>query len=65
MNIPYYEYVGILNGLGSRGLTHGLYAAEILVSSLLKEPNSILDSIFNSLKPDRFLIRMWKREQLT
>lgn len=65
MNIPYYESVGILNGLGSRGLTHSLYAAEILVSSLLKEPNSILDSIFNSLKPDRFLIRMWKREQLT
>ncbi|MCW7493939.1 FAD-dependent 5-carboxymethylaminomethyl-2-thiouridine(34) oxidoreductase MnmC [Leptospira sp. 2 VSF19] len=65
INIPYYESVGILNGLGSRGLTHALYAAEILVSTMLKEPNSIPEPIFNSLKPDRFLIRMWKREQLT
>ncbi|MBM9590092.1 FAD-dependent 5-carboxymethylaminomethyl-2-thiouridine(34) oxidoreductase MnmC [Leptospira sp. 201903075] len=67
MQIPYYESVGILNGLGSRGLTHALYSAEILVSSILGEPNNmhISEKIFNSLKPDRFLIRMWKRDQLT
>lgn len=64
MNIPYYESVGILNGLGSRGLTHAFYSAEILVSSMLGEPNPISETTFKSLKPDRFLIRMWKRDQL-
>ncbi|MBM9545475.1 FAD-dependent 5-carboxymethylaminomethyl-2-thiouridine(34) oxidoreductase MnmC [Leptospira sp. 201903074] len=64
MNIPYYESVGILNGLGSRGLTHALYSAEILVSTMLEETNPISEKIFKSLKPDRFLIRMWKRDQL-
>ncbi|PJZ85339.1 FAD-dependent 5-carboxymethylaminomethyl-2-thiouridine(34) oxidoreductase MnmC [Leptospira harrisiae] len=65
MEIPYYESVGILNGLGSRGLTHALYAAEILVSSIFEGQNITSESIFKSLKPDRFLLRMWKREQLT
>ncbi|TGM59320.1 FAD-dependent 5-carboxymethylaminomethyl-2-thiouridine(34) oxidoreductase MnmC [Leptospira vanthielii] len=65
MNIPYYESVGILNGLGSRGLTHALYSAEILVSSMLEETSPISETTFKSLKPDRFLIRMWKRDQLT
>ncbi|EOQ96497.1 tRNA U-34 5-methylaminomethyl-2-thiouridine biosynthesis protein MnmC [Leptospira wolbachii serovar Codice str. CDC] len=65
MNIPYYESVGILNGLGSRGLTHALYSAEILVSSMLEETSPIPETTFKSLKPDRFLIRMWKRDQLT
>lgn len=67
MQIPYYESVGILNGLGSRGLTHALYSAEILVSSILGDQNGtqLSEKIVNSLKPDRFLIRMWKRDQLT
>ncbi|TGL87822.1 FAD-dependent oxidoreductase [Leptospira congkakensis] len=65
IEIPYFENVGILNGLGSRGLTHSLYAAEILVSSMVNEPNIVSEKIFKSLKPDRFLIRMWKRDQLT
>ncbi|TGL45084.1 FAD-dependent 5-carboxymethylaminomethyl-2-thiouridine(34) oxidoreductase MnmC [Leptospira perdikensis] len=65
MKIPYYESVGILNGLGSRGLTHSLYSAEILVSSILGEPNLLPEKISKSLRPDRFLLRMWKRDQLT
>lgn len=64
MNIPYYKSVGILNGLGSRGLTHSLYSGEILVSSMLEETIPISETIFKSLIPDRFLIRMWKRDQL-
>ncbi|XDD47361.1 FAD-dependent 5-carboxymethylaminomethyl-2-thiouridine(34) oxidoreductase MnmC [Leptospira sp. WS39.C2] len=70
--IPYYESVGILNGLGSRGLTHALFAAEILVNQVLNQPTQmpnqkteIPESIIRSLKPDRFLLRMWKRDQLT
>ncbi|TGM35245.1 FAD-dependent 5-carboxymethylaminomethyl-2-thiouridine(34) oxidoreductase MnmC [Leptospira biflexa] len=63
--IPYYESVGILNGLGSRGLTHSLLAAEILVKSILNQTMDIPNNLINSLKPDRFLLRMWKRDQLT
>lgn len=70
--IPYFETVGILNGLGSRGLTHALLAGKILVDQIIKErkENSKLkmeipDRIIQSLKPDRFLLRMWKRDQLT
>ncbi|MCW7481071.1 FAD-dependent 5-carboxymethylaminomethyl-2-thiouridine(34) oxidoreductase MnmC [Leptospira kanakyensis] len=65
IKIPYFEQVGILNGLGSRGLTHSLYAAEILVSSIFKEPDIVSERIFKYLQPDRFLFRMWKRDQLT
>ncbi|TGK96966.1 FAD-dependent oxidoreductase [Leptospira brenneri] len=65
IKIPYFERVGILNGLGSRGLTHSLYAAEILVSSVLEEESPVSEKILKSLKPDRFLLRMWKRDQLT
>lgn len=70
--IPYYESVGILNGLGSRGLTHALLAGEILVNQVLNktmkfldQKNEIPEHIIQSLKPDRFLLRMWKRDQLT
>lgn len=65
MDIPYYKSVGILNGLGSRGLTHALFAAEILVSEMIEGQKITTESISKSLKPDRFLLRMWKREQLT
>ncbi|GBF42536.1 hypothetical protein LPTSP2_18240 [Leptospira ellinghausenii] len=63
--IPYYETVGILNGLGSRGLTHALLAAEILVCDLLSQKLEISDTIKKALKPDRFLLRKWKRDELT
>ncbi|TGM01232.1 FAD-dependent 5-carboxymethylaminomethyl-2-thiouridine(34) oxidoreductase MnmC [Leptospira jelokensis] len=70
--IPYFESVGILNGLGSRGLTHALLAGEILVNQITNQTmdNSKLtmeipEHIIQSLKPDRFLLRMWKRDQLT
>ncbi|MCW7461892.1 FAD-dependent 5-carboxymethylaminomethyl-2-thiouridine(34) oxidoreductase MnmC [Leptospira limi] len=63
--IPYYETVGILNGLGSRGLTHALLAAEILVCDLLSQTLEISDTIKKALKPDRFLLRKWKRDELT
>ncbi|PJZ82095.1 FAD-dependent 5-carboxymethylaminomethyl-2-thiouridine(34) oxidoreductase MnmC [Leptospira meyeri] len=65
MEVPYFESVGILNGLGSRGLTHALFAAEILVSEMFAEEHITSESISKSLRPDRFLLRMWKREQLT
>ncbi|MDF3819284.1 FAD-dependent 5-carboxymethylaminomethyl-2-thiouridine(34) oxidoreductase MnmC [Leptospira sp. 96542] len=62
--IPYYNSVGILNGLGSRGLTHALISAEILARQLLKERPLLEEKIENSIKPDRFLIRMWKQDRL-
>ncbi|XDD43563.1 FAD-dependent 5-carboxymethylaminomethyl-2-thiouridine(34) oxidoreductase MnmC [Leptospira sp. WS60.C2] len=62
--IPYYESVGILNGLGSRGLTHAFFAAEILVNEILNQKQELPEPIIQSLKPDRFLLRMWKRDQL-
>lgn len=70
--IPYFESVGILNGLGSRGLTHSLLAGKILVNLVLGLPKEnpkaemdVPEHIIQSLKPDRFLLRMWKRDQLT
>lgn len=63
--IPYYETVGILNGLGSRGLTHALLAAEILVCDILSQSINISETIRKALKPDRFLLRKWKRDELT
>ncbi|WP_167884387.1 FAD-dependent 5-carboxymethylaminomethyl-2-thiouridine(34) oxidoreductase MnmC [Leptospira ilyithenensis] len=59
--ISYYKDVSILGGLGSRGLNHSLFGAEIVVRESLGEDLPIEQELFEDFKPERFLIRNWKR----
>ncbi|BDA79678.1 hypothetical protein LPTSP3_g26080 [Leptospira kobayashii] len=59
--ISYYKDVSILGGLGSRGLNHSLFGAEIVVRESLGENLPIESDLFEDFKPERFLIRNWKR----
>ncbi|MDZ4727600.1 MAG: FAD-dependent 5-carboxymethylaminomethyl-2-thiouridine(34) oxidoreductase MnmC [Leptospira sp.] len=63
-NIPFYKGIYLLGALGSRGLTHSLFCAEILVREALKEDNIISSELFSNFKPERFLFRNWKRGNL-
>ncbi|WP_411821880.1 FAD-dependent 5-carboxymethylaminomethyl-2-thiouridine(34) oxidoreductase MnmC [Leptospira sp. 'Mane'] len=60
-NLSYYQNVFLLAGLGSRGLNHSLLGAEIMVSESLGEELPVSKELFEDFKPERFLIRNWKR----
>jgi tRNA U-34 5-methylaminomethyl-2-thiouridine biosynthesis protein MnmC len=59
--IPYHKNTFVLGALGSRGLTHSLHASEILVRDALGESNLITEADYSDFKPERFLLRKWKR----
>lgn len=64
--IPYFNNIGVVLSLGSRGLTHALWSAELTVSQVLGEnmDNLISKKILDSVATERFLLRMWKRGQI-
>lgn len=59
--IPYHNNVFILGGLGSRGLTHAMFSAELIVREALGEKLPINEDLYKEFKPERFLLRSWKR----
>ncbi len=61
--ISFIDNVYVLGALGSRGLTHSLYAAEQIVRDSLGEPTTIDPIVWEGFKPERFLLRNWKRGQ--
>ncbi len=59
--IKYHNNVYVLGGLGSRGLTHSLLSAEIIVREALSEPSLLPQNLRDDFRPERFLLRNWKR----
>ncbi|WP_341501543.1 bifunctional tRNA (5-methylaminomethyl-2-thiouridine)(34)-methyltransferase MnmD/FAD-dependent 5-carboxymethylaminomethyl-2-thiouridine(34) oxidoreductase MnmC [Gallaecimonas sp. GXIMD4217] len=53
----------LLGGLGARGVTSGLLAADILVSQMAGEPQPVPDALLEALSPNRFWLRRLKKGQ--
>jgi len=53
--IPYIENLFVLGALGSKGLTHSIFASEIIVREALGEKNLIDQNLYRAFKPERFL----------
>ena len=58
---PVLANLSCLTGLGSRGLTYGPLAAEILASQIFGEPLPVTTEVARGLSPARFAIRSIKR----
>lgn len=56
--------IGISLGHGSKGFSQAWLAAEILCQDLVQEPDRRFNAIQERMRPDRFLIKAWKRGQL-
>ncbi len=59
--IRYLRNIFVLGALGSRGLTHALLAAETIIRDALEEKHLLTEDEYSDFKPDRFLLRNWKR----
>ena len=59
--VPNIKNQYVLGALGSRGLTHSLFASEMIVRDALKEISLLDEKEYADFKPSRFLLRNWKR----
>ncbi len=53
----------LLGGLGARGVTSALLAADILVSQMAGEPQPVNNALLDALSPNRFWLRRLKKGQ--
>ena len=56
--------VGISLGHGSKGFSQAWLAADLLCQALLAKPEAQYSDLQERLRPDRFLLKAWKRGQL-
>ncbi len=49
---------------GSKGFSQAWVAAQIIANNITEQPQAELDLYCNALRPDRFLLRQWRRGNL-